>query len=60
VETELGAAAVKVALWGEAVLKVSPEHDSLAALAERHGLPLGEVRARVDAAIRKKYGAVGE
>jgi hypothetical protein len=60
VETDLGPVAVKVALWGDTVLKVSPEHADCAALAERHGLPLAEVQARAREAIRRRYGPVGE
>ena len=55
VETPLGPVAVKVGLWGDRVLKVSPEYESCRALAERHGVALRDVYAMVQTAAAQKY-----
>lgn len=59
VETDLGSVPVKLALWADEVLRVTPEHDALVALARCHGLPLAEVTARVQAAIRRHVHMAG-
>lgn len=56
VETPLGPCRVKLKLEGERVLAASPEYEDCRALAERSGLPLSEVMARVTAAARARFG----
>lgn len=56
IETPLGPCRVKLKLAGERVLAASPEYDDCRALAERHGVPLVEVMARVTATARARFG----
>ena len=55
VETSLGSIAVKVGLWGDDVLKVSPEYESCRAAAEASGRPLRDVFEVVRSAIQDRY-----
>ncbi|MEN6625071.1 MAG: nickel pincer cofactor biosynthesis protein LarC [Candidatus Sumerlaeia bacterium] len=56
VQTELGPVAVKVALWGERVLKAAPEYESCRELAIKTGRPLAEIYDIARIAIRKSLG----
>jgi uncharacterized protein (TIGR00299 family) protein len=56
VATPLGSARVKLKLIGGAVVGLAAEYEDARALAERHGLPLAEVVARVEAAARALHG----
>ncbi|WIG60446.1 MAG: hypothetical protein OJF49_003194 [Ktedonobacterales bacterium] len=56
IETPLGPVRVKLKLAGETVLAVSPEYEDCRALAERHGLPVETVMARVSHAARAHFG----
>ncbi|MGH2516713.1 MAG: nickel pincer cofactor biosynthesis protein LarC, partial [Ktedonobacterales bacterium] len=60
IETPLGQAHVKLKLIGGAVASLSPEYDDCRALAERHGLPIETVTARVLHAARAHFGLVDE
>ena len=53
VETAYGPLPVKIALDGERVLNVAPEHDPCRLAARRHGVPLKEVYAEALAAFRR-------
>lgn len=55
VPTPLGPIAVKVGLWGDKTLKVSPEYEACRAAAESSGRPLLEVYALARVAITKRY-----
>ncbi len=55
VETPLGSIAVKVGLWGDAVLKVSPEFESCRSVAASSGRPLREVMDVARCAIEERY-----
>ncbi|OPZ07312.1 MAG: hypothetical protein BWZ08_01926 [candidate division BRC1 bacterium ADurb.BinA292] len=59
VATRLGPVAVKLGLWGERVIKASPEYEACRALAERHGVPLAEVYDLARAAAAERWGAAG-
>lgn len=54
VETELGPVAIKIALWGERVLRAAPEYESCRELAIKTGRPLSEIYDIVRAAIRER------
>ncbi|MFW5870476.1 MAG: nickel pincer cofactor biosynthesis protein LarC [Candidatus Sumerlaeota bacterium] len=54
VETELGEAEVKVGFWDDQVLRVTPEYESCRKLAANASLPLSEVYAIVQEAVRNK------
>lgn len=56
IATPLGPVRVKLKLIAGAVVSLAPAHDDLRALAERHGLPLAAVTARVTAAARAHFG----
>ncbi len=56
IETPLGTARVKLKLIGGQVVGAAPEYDDCRALAERHGLPVETVAARVAAAARRHFG----
>lgn len=56
VQTPLGPAQVKVGVWDEEVLKVTPEYETCRELAEKHKLPLTQVFEIVRMAIRERYG----
>lgn len=51
VETELGTVRVKVVTLPDGSERAKPEHDDLAAIARREGLPLAAVRRTVEAAL---------
>lgn len=53
VETRYGPLLIKVALDGERVLNVAPEHDTCRLAAKHHGVPLKEVYAEALAAYRR-------
>lgn len=59
VATPLGEVEIKLGLWGDEVIKASPEYESCRALAERSGRTLSEVYelARAAAAVRFKGNA---
>ena len=55
VETSLGTVRVKV--WGaDGRERLRPEHDDVAAIAEREGLPYDEVRRRVTSEAEAALG----
>jgi hypothetical protein len=56
IETPLGAVRVKLKLIGGVVVAVSPEYEDCRALAERHGLPVETVMARVTHAAQSHFG----
>jgi uncharacterized protein (TIGR00299 family) protein len=56
IETPLGTAHVKLKLIAGAVVAATPEYEDCRALAQRHGLPVETVAARVTAAARKHFG----
>ncbi len=56
IETPLGTARVKLKLIGGQVVGAAPDYDACRALAERHGLPVETVAARVAAAARRHFG----
>jgi uncharacterized protein (TIGR00299 family) protein len=51
IETELGLLEIKIGLWDDAVLKVTPEYESCRRLAEQSNLPVAEVYAVALSAI---------
>lgn len=55
VETALGSVAVKVGMWGDKILKASPEFEDCRAIAERTGQPLREVMAAAQRAISERF-----
>lgn len=55
VETELGPIAVKIALWGERVLRAAPEYESCRELALKTGRPLAEIYDTARIAIKNKF-----
>ena len=55
VETTLGPVEVKVGLWGDRVLKVSPEYESCRSIAAVTGRPLREVYEVAGRAIQERY-----
>lgn len=57
VETPLGAVTVKLGLWGERVLKATPEYEDCRRLAQSAGQPLAEVYAQAQQAIRRRWFA---
>ncbi len=54
VETELGPVAIKIALWGDRILRAAPEYESCRLLAIKAGRPLAEVYDIARAAIRER------
>ncbi len=54
VETTLGPVKVKVGLWGDAVLKATPEYEDCRRLAAEKNLPLAQVFAAVIAEISRR------
>jgi uncharacterized protein (TIGR00299 family) protein len=52
VDTEYGPIAVKLGLEGDRVVNVAPEHDACREAARAHGVPLKEVYAAAQAAVR--------
>jgi uncharacterized protein (TIGR00299 family) protein len=56
IATPLGEARVKLKLLGARIVSVAAEYDDARELAERHGLPLEDVIARVEARARALYG----
>jgi pyridinium-3,5-bisthiocarboxylic acid mononucleotide nickel chelatase len=59
IETPLGAVRVKLKLIGGVVVAASPEYEDCRALAERHGLPVETVIARVTHAAQSHFGVGG-
>ncbi len=59
ITTPLGAARIKLKLIGGEVVGVAAEFDDARQLAQRHGLPLSEVIAQVEAAGRAAYSVGG-
>ena len=58
IECDLGPLEVKIGLWGDEVLKVTPEYESCRRLARDSDLPLSEVYLVAQAAIgNAKFGA---
>ena len=55
VETPEGTIPVKVGLWGDRVLKVSPEYEACRVLAAGSGRPLREIYDIANRAIAEKY-----
>lgn len=55
VQTPLGEVAVKIGLWGDDILKVSPEYEDCRRLARESGRPLREVFDLARRAIDAKY-----
>jgi pyridinium-3,5-bisthiocarboxylic acid mononucleotide nickel chelatase len=56
VTTPWGEVAVKVGLWGEDVLRATPEFEDCHRLAEESGAPLPDVFAAAQAAIHARFG----
>ncbi|MBN1477677.1 nickel pincer cofactor biosynthesis protein LarC [Candidatus Sumerlaeota bacterium] len=56
VTTPWGEVAVKVGLWGEDVLRATPEFEDCRRLAETSGVPLPDVFAAAQAAIHARFG----
>lgn len=54
-ETPLGSVAVKLGLWGDQLLKASPEYEDCRALAEATGRPLAEIYELARRAARDKF-----
>lgn len=54
VQTELGPISIKIALWGDRVLKAAPEYESCRELALKTGRPLAEIYDIARAAIKTK------
>lgn len=54
VETELGPVAIKIAMWGERVLRAAPEYESCRELALKNGRTLADVYEIARAAIRER------
>jgi len=57
IQTQLGPLDVKIGLWGDEVLKVTPEYESCRRLAESAGLSLAEVYRLAEARIQARYFA---
>ncbi len=55
VETPLGEVAVKIGMWGDDILKVSPEYEDCRRLAAKSGRPLREVFDAARLAIDAKF-----
>jgi uncharacterized protein (TIGR00299 family) protein len=55
IETPLGTARVKLKLIAGAVVAATPEYEDCRALAQRHGLPVETIAARITAAARKHF-----
>jgi len=55
IETPLGSVRVKLKLNAGRVVSATPEYEDCRALAERHGLPLEAVTARITAAARAHF-----
>jgi uncharacterized protein (DUF111 family) len=55
IETPLGSVRVKLKLIAGRVVSATPEYEDCRALAERHGLPLEAVTARITAAARAHF-----
>lgn len=53
VETELGPVQVKVGLWGDSVLKATPEYEDCRRIAAERQVPLARVFAIVNAALTR-------
>lgn len=56
IDTPVGQVKVKIGMWDNAVLKVTPEYEVCRRLAEELSLPLAQVFAQVNAAIISKFG----
>jgi uncharacterized protein (TIGR00299 family) protein len=56
VETPWGAVRVKIGLWGDEVLRATPEFEDCRALAQANGVPLPTVFAAAQAAIHARWG----
>lgn len=55
VPTPWGPVAIKVGLWGDAVLKAAPEYEACRTRARESGAPLRDIYAAAEAAIRERY-----
>lgn len=56
VETPWGPVGVKIGMWGDEVLKITPEYEDCRELARRAGLPLREIYSTAVAAIQARFG----
>ncbi|MBW2504404.1 MAG: nickel pincer cofactor biosynthesis protein LarC [Deltaproteobacteria bacterium] len=56
IDTEWGAAEVKLIYDGEQLLRITPEHASCVRLAETYGRPLPEIYRLVSAAANRQFG----
>lgn len=56
VQTRLGEAAVKLIYEGEALLRITPEHDSCRKLADASNRPLPEIYRLVSTAANRQFG----
>jgi uncharacterized protein (DUF111 family) len=59
IETPLGSVRVKLKLIAGRVVSATPEYEDCRTLAERHGLPLEAVTARITAAARAHFALDG-
>jgi len=59
IATPFGPVRVKIAYWGDQVLKVTPEYEECRRLAAASGVPLGRVYQAAAAAIERGYFASG-
>jgi uncharacterized protein (TIGR00299 family) protein len=50
-ETKMGPLDIKIGMWGDAILKVTPEYESCRVLARKNNLPLAVVYRRAQAEI---------